>query len=221
MKLVVSMRTAECVDYEETRDLVSHDLIRWIEGFDCIPVPVPNGLAAAGRFADAVGPAGIVLSGGDDLGELETAAAGASLRDATEISLLEHAATHQLPVFGICRGLQMLNRFQGGALPHRLREHPSPVVQHRACDHEVRLLIPIVGHAAEEHLSVNSYHNYVVGVSALASGLEAFAVAADDTVEGVRGADGRDIAVTWHPERPSASADFDRSLFERWLSQCG
>ena len=44
---------------------------------------------------------GIILSGGNNIGDVKE-------RDITETYLLKYAETNEIPVLGICRGMQML-----------------------------------------------------------------------------------------------------------------
>jgi putative glutamine amidotransferase len=137
---------------------------------DAAWLPLPNtgdaGLATAWSL-DA-----LILTGGDDVG-------ASACRDATERALLDHALAHGLPVFGVCRGLQLIQVYFGGELSR------------------------VEGHAGTTHAvgdrEVNSYHHW--GVHAPAAPLEAFARAADGLVEGLRHPSLPLAAVQWHPER--------------------
>ena len=128
-------------------------------------------------------------------------------RDAMETALLKRLWAADKPVFGICRGLQILNVFLGGTLYQDLDdEHPS-VVNHRMAapydraEHTVRLmkdapLFPLLG---AETIGVNSCHHQAV--KALAKDLLPAAVAPDGLVEAVYAPAKRFVrAVQWHPE---------------------
>ena len=160
---------------------------------------------------------GLVLCGGLDVAPErygETARPDAEVetspdRDAVEWTLVDAAREHHLPVWGICRGFQVLNVYLGGTLWQDLpTQHPSGI-HHYVADtpdtlaHTVRLSEP--GAPLAERLSrdvprVNSRHHQAL--KQLADGLVPVAFSPDGLVEAVildrpewwvRG-------VQWHPE---------------------
>jgi putative glutamine amidotransferase len=176
--------------------------------------PSPNGVDALAERLD-----GLVLAGGADLdpasyGE-EPGAETVGLRpdrDAGEFPLLRAALERDLPVLGICRGMQLLAVASGGALVQHLPDlvghedhRPSPGVYGM---HEVRLepgsrAASILG----DRVSVPSYHHQ--GVAAPGK-LAVTGWAHDDSPEVVEDPERRFvIGVLWHPE-----AGEDPRLFE-------
>jgi putative glutamine amidotransferase len=166
----------------------------------------------------AAAAAGVVLSGGPDLDPRlygEEPLPGGNLcilpeRDALDLELLEGARQGRVPVWGICRGMQVLNVFLGGTLwqdlPSQLPEAgehdlPPPL---DALAHEVRVGAPetrtgdILG---RQTALVNSRHHQAV--RDLAAPLVPVGFAPDGLVEAVELAadDGWWVrAVQWHPE---------------------
>jgi gamma-glutamyl-gamma-aminobutyrate hydrolase PuuD len=201
MIILVSMRVVENAGYPERRDAISHDWIRLFDSFGIVPLLVPNGVADATRYLD-LGTKGLLLTGGDSLGPDDAL----SIRDRTEETLLAGALRRELPVLGVCRGLQVINRHFGGRLERAL---PEPHVG----EHDVKL-------AGGESIRINSFHDEGVLISGLAPALSAFAVTAGGVVEGVRHETLPLTAIQWHPERPSPSAKFDGELLHEWLARC-
>jgi len=174
--------------------------------------------------------AGLVLSGGEDVdparyGEAPSPALGSvnRRRDEVEFTALEYALQQQMPVLGICRGVQVINVALGGTLYQDLAtECPGPVLHqqredwghrtHRASVVEGSRLHEIV---RSDELLINSYHHQAI--RDVAPGLKVVARAEDGMVEAVEGQDHRWlIGVQWHPERYEASTsdnDPDRLLF--------
>lgn len=201
MNILVSMRIAENASYPERRDAISHDWSVYLDSLGILPVLVPNTLSDPARYLD-LGVRGLLLTGGDDLG----APGQPTQRDNTEDTLLTEALRRGLPVFGVCRGLQVLNRHYGGAVSEKL---PEPHVG----DH------PVTMSDGTERM-VNSFHNQGVMAGQLAPSLKAFAQTRLGVVEAVRHVNAPVMAVQWHPERPNPSADLDRQLMQEWLARC-
>ncbi len=141
-------------------------------------------------------------------------------RDVYELALARVAVQRGLPVFGICRGAQLLNVALGGTLVQHLPDVTS--LEHRAKEqwaeavHTVRVLggSRLAGAVRKEIVGVNSLHHQAVDV--LGAGLVASGWAEDGTVEAIEGVGTlRLLAVQWHPELLVAEAS-QTALFD-WL----
>lgn len=158
---------------------------------------------------------GIVLTGGADVepGHYQATPDGNGDyepdRDALELALLEGSLNADLPVLGICRGLQILNVHAGGTLHQHQPDHARYDIPPNSRSHEVRfepatrlgLLYtgaPGRTEPAAGPISVNSLHHQTV--DRVGDGLAVSATAPDGVIEGLEWP-GRDvIAVQWHPE---------------------
>lgn len=220
MIIAVSMRTVMNETYPETRDAISHDWIRALETFSITPVLVPNALANPAMFLRAIGARGLLLTGGEDIvalpGETREDAAMPSERDRTEKLLLDRALANRLPVFGVCRGLQMINAYFGGGIVRDL----SALGAHVNTQHPVEITAPVGALDAGKRAITNSYHAQGVLVKGLAAELRAFALAHSGVVEGLYHPHYPLVAVQWHPERANPAADLDRALLQDWLRRC-
>lgn len=148
---------------------------------------------------------GIVLTGGADIDpvayEQEPDGNGGyeQERDVLELALLDGALTSDIPVLGICRGLQILNVHAGGTLHQDVPSHsrydvaPSEAV-HTVETAEGSWLREMFGESTE----VNSLHHQTV--DRLGNGLIVTAFSDDHTVEGIEMPGRRVVAVQWHPE---------------------
>ena len=118
-------------------------------------------------------------------------------RDARELALTEDFLRRGLPVFGICRGLQVINVFFGGTLRQHIEGHSQRSGQdrlHPVCA-ERSLLRALYG----ARFTVNSAHHQ--SVDRLGEGLRALARADDGTIEALAHASLPVFGVQWHPER--------------------
>lgn len=185
-----------------------------IEGAGGIPVMLPL-TADDGIIEALVGTFdGFLLTGGQDVspalyGAEASPACGETcpMRDAMEPKLLAAALDMDKPVFGICRGIQLLNACLGGTLYQDLPTEHGRAVDHRMTPpydravHEVTVLAdtPLAALLGKTRLGVNSYHHQAV--KALAPRLRPMAVADDGIVEAAYLPEARFcMAVQWHPE---------------------
>lgn len=195
MKIVaVSQRVDDYPRRGEIRDALDQRLIEWLHIAGYLPYPVPNvllDLNALAAWLDVLQPDGIVLSGGNDLGQ-------AGSRDRTEEALLNYAQQHHLPLLGICRGMQMMGVWTQADL--------KPVEGHVASRHML---------SGECAGSVNSHHNY--SLAACPSGFRVLALSEDGEIEAVQHLTLPWEGWMWHPEREDLFSGQDmqrlRSLF--------
>jgi putative glutamine amidotransferase len=146
-------------------------------------------------------------------------------RDATTLPLIRAAVAADLPILGICLGIEELNVALGGSLHQRVHEMPG-FLDHRAPEGDTerryaydahRVTVSAGGFLAQIHperdLTVNSLHSQ--GVDRLAPSLRAEAHAPDGLVEAVSlpGAPFV-VGIQWHPEYRHAEQPLSRALFE-------
>jgi len=213
MRIAITQRVIENETYAERRDALSHDWSNYLgEVFPgCVVLPVPNIPANVSAWLDSLEIDAVLLSNGNDWLD-------APDRDQVEKVILEHALGKKIPVFGVCRGLQVLNVLFGGDLESAL---PNVTDQnHVAKNHPVRLLDSVFIDLAEaEQITVNSYHNQGVVNKGLAPDLKAFAIAEDGVVEGIYHPQQAVMAIQWHPERSSSSAQFDARVVKEFFTE--
>ena len=182
---------------------------------DSIDVHTPADHAAEPQRA-AAQAGGLVFCGGPDLepqryGEEPLADANLSLMpelDALEFALLEGAEEARTPVWGICRGMQLLNVYLGGTLHQDLAlQHPGVDVHHVAkpLDHLAHRIevkdrsVRIGERLADEEVWVNTRHHQAV--ARLAPGVRPVASSPDGVLEVMTvDSDWWIQAVQWHPE---------------------
>lgn len=171
---------------------------------------------------------GLILTGGADIhpsfyGQilLEQCGETDEERDRFEVELVHAARSRDLPLLGICRGLQVLNVALGGSLYQDLSYrnetdpvHQSPRERREELAHEVTIvggsrLAEILG---VRQLNVTSTHHQII--RNLAPDLTVNAIAPDGVIEGVEGPGRFLLAVHWHPERMVARHPEQLALFQ-------
>lgn len=183
------MRSSDAAEYDEPRDALARDWTPLFEEHGLCPVLLPSNAVDVTAWANELDCRALLLTGGESVGQNTS-------RDTTEFALLDWAMERQLPVFGVCRGLHLIQRYFGG----QLEDVPAPD-QHIAAEHGVELS-PELKSAFDgaSELSVNSYHGQRIG--APADELVSLARTADGTTEVIRHRTAPVRAVQCHPERP-------------------
>jgi len=82
-KIAISLRVASIGKYEEKRDSISYDWLKFFNKLDIFPILIPNLIQDLELFLDEVKIDGIILSGGDNIGEDE-------MRDSTEKKIITY-----------------------------------------------------------------------------------------------------------------------------------
>lgn len=198
-------------------DMYLADYARSVLRAGGLPVHLPLD-AAPQDYLDVID--GVVFTGGADLdpgsyGAANEASSFEPIRDQYEFALLGGAIEAEIPVLGICRGLQLLNVHAGGSLVQDVPEHARYDVAPTERTHSITIepasrLSLMFGPTTE----VNSLHHQVVDT--VGDGLSVVARAPDGTVEALEMPGHDVIAVQWHPEMLDPThTDIDPLL--QWL----
>lgn len=194
MKIVLYTQRVEIVEsYGERRDCADQNIAHFIEACGYLPIPLPNDDNIAEQIIRQVHPAGIVLTGGNSMVKY---GGNAPERDTMEKRILDLALERDIPVYGFCRGMQVIADYFG-------------------CD-----LVNVQGHTAVRHmisgemgeLEVNSFHNQAC--RSVKKPLEVLAQTEDGVVEAVCYKEKRILGTMWHPEREKPFADADMCLIQ-------
>lgn len=146
-------------------------------------------------------------------------------RDVFDLTLLKHAEERQIPVFGVCRGLQIMNVYYGGTLYQDVsqnneftikhdQEHTPTMVSHTVTIRKDSKLYDVL---ALESLMVNSFHHQMI--EHLAEGFLVTAESNDRVIEAIE----REnypymLAVQWHPEMLHAVDESMSALFGQFIA---
>ena len=181
---------------------------------------------------------GLLLTGGHDVdpavyGEEAIPECGqcCHARDVMEAYLLKRAVEKDLPVFGICRGIQVLNTCLGGNLYQDISSqterdfpiaHQQPFYYNIPC-HRVSITENTLLHSichGRNQIAVNSCHHQSVHIPA--PGLVVSAVAPDGIIEAIEKPDYPNffLGVQWHPEYLWDRDEASMGLFQAFVDAC-
>lgn len=201
--------------------LIPYSYVQKVEQAGGIAVLIPPRTDAEDGLAHEVLSRldGVIITGGADVApELYAAQRHASVqasrpdRDTTELAVARVSGELDLPVLGICRGMQVMAVAAGGTLEQHVPERvghnghsPGPAAygSHAVDTVDGTVTAGLLG----PHVDVPSYHHQAVVTH---PGYAASAWAPDGTLEAMEdGSAGFRVAVQWHPEEGS-----DPRLFE-------
>lgn len=195
MKVAITQRVDIIPSINEVRDCLDINWIKFLECLGIIPIIIPNYISNVKKYVDTIGIDGIILTGGNDIGTIIP-------RDKIEAELLDFSNNKNIPVIGVCRGMQFINNYCGGSV------------------------IKIDGHVNKYHklngfesnknevYRVNSYHNYGIFEHTIGCNLIPLAITNDGNIEAFKHKDKPWLGIMWHPEREVNFNNFDINLFK-------
>ena len=199
-----------------------------------IPVvlPLTEDEQVLGQLANDVD--GFLMTGGQDVspalyGEERLDSCGETLpvRDGMESRLFQLCLERDVPVLGICRGIQLMNVLLGGTRyqdlpsqrPTQTEHHMSPPYDRPVHQVEICKGTPLFDLIQTERMDVNSYHHQAVRDKAPA--LQTMAVSEDGLIEAVCLPERPFVwAVQWHPELSWRTDEKSRRIFEAFVGRC-
>ena len=88
-KIGISSRIMKIEKFDEKRDAISHDWIDFLQKLEFLPILIPNKLKDVENYISTLNLDGIILSGGDNIGEFPE-------RDETEIKIIDYSTKNNI-----------------------------------------------------------------------------------------------------------------------------
>lgn len=189
-KIGITLRVENIVKFNEKRDAISHDWVNFLEKANVLPIFIPNTLKDTKNFLEEMKLDGVIMSGGDNKGD-------DIYRDRTEREIIEYAMEKEIPLLGICRGMQVINYYFGG------NQRTTNDLKHVNKHHKILIIEnEIQKYFQKKEIEVNSFHNNLIDKNTVGKNLEIFAISEiDNTVEGFYHKKFPILGIMWHPER--------------------
>jgi putative glutamine amidotransferase len=213
-------------------------IIAALERAGALPVMIPSNVSDDTLRSIYERLDGVMLPGGGDIdpeyyhaNRHPKTVVNDPLRDVTEVKLVRWAVADDLPLFGICRGHQVINVALGGTLiqdipsevaspdlkPHDIPEGlPRSTHMHEIAVNETSRLASIMG---ATRVPVNSLHHQAV--KEVAPGFIPTAVSPDGVIEAMEMPEKRfALSVQWHPEDLAADDGKMQAIFDAFVKAC-
>ncbi len=183
MKIIGVSQRLEISKHNELRLQIDTRLINFISNCGYIPITIPyynlpkrNSLKKLTFWLNNIKLSGIVLSGGSNIGEHK-------LRDNSEKLLIDYSLKKGIPIFGICRGMQVIGKYFNVRL--------KSVKNHINISHTI--------YSNKKKFKVNSFHKYSLKNCPKNFSIEFRSL--DGNIESIQSNNQKIYACMWHPER--------------------
>ncbi|MFH1368228.1 MAG: gamma-glutamyl-gamma-aminobutyrate hydrolase family protein [Elusimicrobiota bacterium] len=195
MKLIAITQNVFFIkEIKETRDSLDQRWAAFLKRCGILPLLIPNNPLIARNIISSSKPCGVLLTGGNTL-----AAYGGNTpeRDKTELILVHYAKKNNLPLMGVCRGMQFIQHIYGIKL-RKIKGH-------------VKRRMPIL--INNKITTVNSFHRF--GTNNSKDAFHTWAIARDGIVKAIKHRKHPITGIMWHPERNKPFKTSDIKLFKR------
>ena len=196
MKIIAVSQRVEISKYREIRPQLDINFFNFIATSGYLPVPVPyytydkkKSNRYLKKWLKKIKPHGIVLSGGEDIGTNK-------FRDAAEYFLINYSKKNNIPILGICRGMQILAKFFGSKL-YKVKNHVNR-------NHIIK--------NESNRITVNSFHHFAI--KNCPKNFKIKFKAEDEVIESIYSINSKMEGWMWHPERYKKFKSFDIKSFK-------
>lgn len=206
-KIAITQRLIENTSYHEIRDALDVKWGKLLSELGFIPVILPTEFDFKHIFEN-IEIDGILLTGGNDLSCIDNNPLNKQ-RDAFEKNLIKYAIDKSIPLFGICRGLQIIADYFSSSF--------KKVENHSNVKHSLNISSASKYYENLKNINiVNSYHNYAV--NEINDEFITSAFSEDGIIEAIEHKKYKIFGQMWHPEREESFNDKELSLIKKFFN---
>ena len=215
--IAITQRIYKDKNTNEIRDCLDQRWVDFMKKCDFNLLPISNKIDLVGDYLSNFRISGIILSGGGNIAlpyqkVLDIIDQNKKVdkenyliyRDLMENKLIKYSLARNIPLLGICRGMQAINAYYGGNLI-KIENHVRTIHSLDKYDQDYKDLYPD---------KVNSFHDFAITSNYLSNQLKPTAFK-DNIVEAFVHKDQKQYGIMWHPEREMNTSYFDLMLFKR------
>lgn len=189
-RIAITQRLVAHPDYDECRETLDISWAKLFEKIDLLPIVLPYEIDFQKYFKE-LKIDGILLSGGNDLYSLNQNELSKK-RDTFEKKLISYAIKNKIPVFGVCRGMQVIAEYFGSTF--------------KSVDSQVNITHKLLAKKESKYFThlkeiqtVNSFHNYAI--DKLSGELLVCASSDANIIKAIEHKEYKIFAQMWHSER--------------------
>ena len=200
--IAISQRVNIIDSYGERRDALDQRWVSFLLSIGFFPILVPNNINYIKQLIDEHKIDGVLLTGGESLVKY---GGNTPERDMAEFFLANWAIENDVPLLGVCRGMQVIQDHFNNQL--------IKVLNHAAVRHKL-IVEPnfIVSDLFKQYKDVNSFHNF--GSSEVTNELIKIASSSDGVIMAIKHQFKNIYGVMWHMEREVPFCKTDQELFK-------
>ncbi len=174
--------------YKTYIDFVDHYWINYFEKKNYVFYQLPNSKKISEKILRTINNIDlIILPGGNDVIKKDKYT---KTRLLVEKNTISYGLKKNIPILGVCRGMQVINNFFGGKI-YRINGHMKK-------NHDIYMKKNIFGKSKH---NVNSYHNYGINIISKSKKFNILATDKNNNIEMFKHKKRKIYGVMWHPER--------------------
>ncbi len=207
-RIAITQRVELIQSHSERRDALDQRWVIFLQKLDFLPILLPNNISYIQNLITDDYIDGILLTGGNSLVKY---GGDAPERDDIEKLLIDFAYLKNVPLLGVCRGMQMIQDYFNNPLfqvaGHVARRHSLIVDQ----GHKLSNII-------HRYKNVNSFHEY--GTYKVEGDLLKVAHSQDGVVMAIEHKEKNIFGVMWHSERELSFNKIDQDMYKKIFCGC-
>ena len=203
MKNIAVIQRVEFIEKRnEFCDALDQSWTDLLLSINLFPILLPNNVSYVKKFLKTTQINGLLISGG---GSLTKYGGSSPERDTIEKIMINFSITKNIPVLGVCRGMQSIQNYFGNDIQiiknHVKKRHSLNVLDNAK-----------IGKILKQYDQVNSFHEY--GSLKSNKDIISLAISNDNVIEAIRHVGKEIYGIMWHPERENPFNKVDKSFLK-------